>query len=127
MQGQGRLTTERVLRLVAVAALVVLVAGASGSVGCGGGSKPAVRQCIRNSDCASPLVCAQGYCVGACVMSRDCPGAQNCISLPDLGNVCQASEKKLCAYHSDCEPLRCGVDLQCRNQCVTELDCPSGQ
>lgn len=93
---------------------------------CGSSSKPQVKQCARNSDCSSPLVCGQGYCVGQCVTGRDCPGDQDCIILTGAGNVCQAPAKKSCQYNSNCSPLFCGVDLQCRNQCLGDVDCPNG-
>jgi hypothetical protein len=106
-------------KIAVFAALVALL-------GCSGSSKPQVKQCALNSDCSSPLVCGQGYCVGQCVTGRDCPGDQACIVLPNVGNVCQAPARKSCAYNTDCDPLFCGVDLQCRNQCLTDLDCPNG-
>ena len=84
-------------------------------------------KCVHASDCASPLVCSQGYCVGQCVQSRDCPGDQRCIVISGQGNVCQAPAKSTCAYNTDCTPLFCGVDLECRNQCLSDIDCPNGQ
>jgi hypothetical protein len=106
--------------------LVTAIAAMAAMLGsCGGSSKPQVKQCALNSDCSSPLVCGQGYCVGQCVTSRDCAAGQDCIILP-TGKVCQALEKKKCIYNSDCDPLFCAIDQQCRNQCQTDVDCVLG-
>jgi hypothetical protein len=108
------------------AALVGVVALLLGA--CGSSAKPIVKQCVLNSDCSGSLVCAQGYCVNQCVASRDCAGDARCIILPaPVGNVCQAPLKVTCSLNSDCSPLFCGIDLECRNQCHTDVDCPSGQ
>ena len=109
-------------------ACLLVVLGIGGVTGCGGGSSPPpIDKCVRASDCASPLVCSQGYCVNQCVQSRDCPGDQRCIVVSGQGNVCQAPAKTSCAYNTDCTPLFCGVDLECRNQCLSDIDCPNGQ
>jgi hypothetical protein len=103
---------------------------ATGAVSCGGDDAPAVKatpSCLHPSDCNSPLVCVQGYCVAACLESRDCPAGQRCVKTND-GVACQPPEQKKCAYRSDCAmPLTCGVDQQCRNECHADVDCAKGQ
>ncbi len=103
-------------------------------VSCGGGSKrPATPQCQLPSDCTDPLICVQGYCVKACAESRDCPSGERCIKtgdpergVPD-GTLCQPFEKAACHFKSDCTtPLVCAIDLQCRNECQADEDCPGG-
>src|SRR5580704_7820148 len=121
-----------------------------GLAACGGsGAKPTTPQCVLNSDCAklSPpgLVCALGYCVQACKASSDCPNSERCVllnsslggdasvSVADAGaavegTACQAPETLGCQYTSQCkQPLVCGDDHQCRDQCETDVDCPTQQ
>jgi hypothetical protein len=130
------------------AAWVALVVTA---IGCGGGSKPTTPQCSLNSDCSKlstpGLVCALGYCVKPCNNSLDCPNNERCIVVTAAsssadggasvdagadagvaqGTACQAPETVTCHYTSDCKsPLVCGVDLQCRDQCQADIDCPGG-
>ena len=101
------------------------------------------------------LQCApngSGYCVPICLGNADCPSGQRCISLtavagavggaggdgaggggggaaaPLANNVCQAPELQTCTLNSQCiDPLVCGVDRQCRNQCNTAKDCGAGR
>jgi hypothetical protein len=121
-----------VSRVRALVASVFLVLCFSGGLlhGCGGsGAKPAAPtpRCLRTSDCKAPLDCVQGYCVSQCTESRDCSSGQRCIKTAE-GNSCQPPEKKTCLYTSECEvPLVCAVDMQCRNQCQMDVDCPKGQ
>src|SRR5665213_705833 len=118
------------------------------AIGCGGGSKPTTPQCSLNSDCAKlstpGLVCALGYCVKPCNDSLDCPNNERCIVVTAAsdggastdggadagvaqGTACQAPETVTCHYTSDCKsPLVCGIDLQCRDQCQADIDCPGG-
>ena len=111
--------------------VALLVPGIQGCGGSGGGAQnnPTPR-CVRASDCSGALLCIQGFCVDACAESKDCPNGERCITASTAagGNSCQPSEKAKCSYTSDCTlPLVCGVDLQCRSQCQTEVDCPKGQ
>jgi hypothetical protein len=77
--------------------------------------------CAVNSDCPNPLSCTFGHCAVACAESRDCPTSQRCVKAP-AGNICLLNGQ--CAYRSDCPaPLACALDRQCRNQCVTDIDC----
>jgi hypothetical protein len=97
--------------------------------GCGGssGGSPKTPMCVRASDCTGKLVCVQNFCVQQCVQSKDCSSGERCI-VATGGNSCQPPEKAACTYNSDCTiPLVCGVDLQCRNQCQTDVDCTTGQ
>ncbi|HEX2657161.1 MAG TPA: hypothetical protein VHU40_02770 [Polyangia bacterium] len=94
-----------------------------------------------------------GYCVPACLGNPDCPAGQRCITLTALGaaggvsgtdglggaggglvataptgSVCQPPELQTCTLNSQCiDPLVCGIDRQCRNQCNTAKDCGPGR
>ena len=108
----------------------LLVPGLQGCGGSSGGAKQnATPVCVRPSDCTGALVCIQGYCVQQCVESKDCPSGERCIAgaSASVGNSCQPPEKTSCSYNSQCDPLVCGVDLQCRSQCQADVDCPKGQ
>ncbi len=62
----------------AMGAAVVIFGAALGA--CGGSTKVASSMaCHLNSDCDAPLICALGYCVGACKASRDCPNNERCV------------------------------------------------
>jgi hypothetical protein len=133
-----------------VARLLGILGLMFGLAACGGnGAKPTTPQCVLNSDCAklSPpgLVCALGYCVQACKASSDCPNSERCVLLDSSlggdasvsvadagaavqGTACQAPETVVCQYTSQCkQPLVCGDDHQCRDQCETDVDCPMQQ
>jgi hypothetical protein len=60
---------------------VLTAASAVGALGCSSTKAPPTARCLLASDCKSPLVCAQGYCVGQCVESRDCPPGQRCVTV----------------------------------------------
>jgi hypothetical protein len=131
-------------RLLGVLALIFGLAACGGS-----GAKPTTPQCVLNSDCArlsTPgLVCALGYCVPPCKVSSDCPNSERCVLLSSsaggdasvsaadagaaiAGTACQAPETVSCQYTSQCkQPLVCGDDHQCRDQCETDVDCPMQQ
>ena len=98
--------------------------------GCGGSSKPpATPACKLASDCQDKLQCVQGYCVAECNTSKDCPlgSGERCIIATE-GNTCQPTEKATCQYTSQCTvPLVCAIDFQCRNQCLQDIDCPTGE
>jgi hypothetical protein len=92
-----------------------------------------MARCKLNSDCGGGLVCSFDVCHAECATSKDCPANQRCVNSA-LGNtgaesaVCQMQEEATCHYNSDCAaPLVCAVDLQCRNQCRTDLDCITSQ
>lgn len=113
-----------------VFATALLALGAQGCGGSSGGAANPTPRCVRASDCTGALACIQGFCVEACVESKDCPSGERCIPATTAiaGNSCQPPEKATCNYTSDCtHPLVCGVDLQCRSQCQADVDCPKGQ
>jgi hypothetical protein len=117
---------------------------------------PTLQCLINSDCKSAALQCSQGYCVKNCQTSQDCPNGERCViltvadaaggaggaagaggaggatvSMSDpnataTGTVCQALEKKTCALNSDCSPLFCALDLQCRNQCKTAVDCLAG-
>jgi hypothetical protein len=113
--------------------IALLVGGlAVAAADCGGSSKPpATPMCVLDSDCAGTLNCVQGFCVHACNQSKDCPSGERCIvvTIGDaMGNACEPPEKSVCHFNSQCEdPLVCAADQQCRNECMTDKDCPMGQ
>ena len=113
-------------RLMLLAALLVpMLQGCGGSSG--GSPKNKTPMCVRASDCTGTLVCIQNFCVQPCESKKDCSSGERCI-VATGGNSCQPPEKATCTYNSDCtKPLVCGVDLQCRNQCQTDVDCTTGQ
>ncbi|HVZ73403.1 MAG TPA: hypothetical protein VHJ20_13575, partial [Polyangia bacterium] len=117
-----------------------MVAFCAGALGCNSSSGPPISpQCLHTSDCKNPLqVCSLGYCVKACATSADCPNAgQRCIKATIVdadggvvtGTTCEAPELASCTYTSQCkDPLVCSViDGQCRDGCVTNVDCPEKQ
>jgi hypothetical protein len=116
---------KRFLEWSAMALTLVLL-----SAGCGGssGNKQTPR-CALPSDCTGALTCIQGFCVSACVQSKDCPNGERCIPAAEgVGNSCQPPERTTCSYTSQCtRPLVCGLDQQCRAQCQSDIDCPSQQ
>lgn len=95
------------------------------------------RICVVDSDCLSPLVCSYGLCHEACRQNGDCPSGQRCVWANEVGDggpavgtsrsvrVCLLEERSSCTYESMCRPdLVCGRDLQCRNECLGDRDCP---
>lgn len=107
----------------------------------------------RKADPSSTMVCLQPYCVVQCNTSADCPNGQRCVQADatgpadggaldassldadssDAGVVvisgpsCQPPDLATCNYNSQCRtPLVCANDHQCRNECMTDADCPGG-
>jgi hypothetical protein len=123
--------------------LLFIVAFSAGILhGCGGSPamKAATPKCVLASQCTGNLVCALGFCVSACEQSKDClPASAGLLCVKsDVGNACRAPEAaKGCVQNSDCKklcsdtatvcPVVCGRDLQCRTQCVDDVDCLRGQ
>jgi hypothetical protein len=116
--------------ILAVAVLAVVILDG----GCSNHKTPVPgASCQLNSDCESPLSCAFSKCHEACRANGDCPTNERCVwseSLPDGGTdttslrVCLLNPH--CALDSTCPaPLVCGRDLECRNECEADLDCPS--
>ena len=118
------------MRLGGFALIFVLAFSAGALHGCGGGSsQKATPTCVRASECSGTLVCALGFCVQPCEASKDCPTGQLCVKASDTGNACRAPEVAAikCAMNSDCkDPLVCGRDLTCRQECAADVDCPGG-
>jgi hypothetical protein len=86
------------------------------------------QSCLVNSDCSAPLVCAFEACHAECESSRDCPEGARCVAAARPYMVCQLEAERLCERTADCvEGLVCGVDGECRDQCLTESDCVEGQ
>jgi hypothetical protein len=106
----------------------LLAATLAGLVGCGSSSGLApTPKCLYQSDCAGALACVGGYCVAKCMSSKDCSPAGRCIMTSE-GTTCEAPEAATCHYNSQCtQPLICAGDFQCRSQCQTMADCPTGQ
>jgi len=142
-----KLAGVRVISVLGVFGVFGLTVGLAS---CGGSAaKPTTPECVLNSDCAKlstpGLVCALGYCVAPCKVSSDCPNSERCVllnssvggdasaSVADAGaavqgTACQAPETVICQYTSQCkQPLVCGDDHQCRDQCETDVDCPMQQ
>jgi hypothetical protein len=79
--------------------------------------------CTRASDCASPLVCANGRCRSECAETRDCPPGSECIPIASGSAACTLAEER-CVADTDCTaPLVCGNDGTCRAACLTDADC----
>src|SRR3569832_2265015 len=77
--------------------LTVLIMGAAAAgglaVGCSSSSKPPPTvQCILASDCKDVTKqCVQGYCVGVCTTSQDCPSGQRCVKYADTTGAAGAA------------------------------------
>jgi hypothetical protein len=102
--------------------------------GCSSSHRPPPgTACALNSDCASGLICTFGLCHEACRLNGDCPTGTLCVKSGPAGdggstNVCQLPVEATCVYNSQCKPpLVCARDEQCRNQCLTDVDCVSPQ
>ncbi|HVJ16121.1 MAG TPA: hypothetical protein VM686_11850, partial [Polyangiaceae bacterium] len=86
------------------------------------------QDCLVNSDCNSPLVCAFQTCHQECESSRDCEDGARCVGAARPYKVCQLEEERSCRRPSDCvEGLVCGDDGECRDSCQTVNDCVEGQ
>jgi hypothetical protein len=92
--------------------------------------------CFLNSDCSqdpSPLICGFRRCHVECNSSVDCAKTPSgdqlrCMLSDKPTHVCQLSDEVKCSFNSDCPGDQvCGVDGECRDQCVTERDCVKGQ
>lgn len=86
------------------------------------------QNCLVNSDCSTPLVCAFEACHAECVSSRDCSDGARCVAAARPYKVCQLEEERLCERSSDCaEGLICGIDGECRDHCSHHSQCVEGQ
>lgn len=116
----------------AVLSALLLIASAAA---CGDEPAAALRAaiaegCSLNSDCTSPLVCAFQTCHVECKSTRDCVayGGGLCVESDKPYYICQNPSEKNCARNSDCAGKQiCGNDLKCRDACVSDRDCLTGQ
>lgn len=92
--------------------------------------------CVLNSDCSqdpSPLICGFRRCHVECNSSVDCARTPSgdqlrCMLSDKPTHVCQLDDEVKCTFNSDCPGDQvCGVDGECRDQCITERDCVKGQ
>jgi hypothetical protein len=110
-------------------AVCVLAAAAPAACSNSGSNQAGLAsECIVNSDCDAPLVCAFTRCHTQCTTTRDCPTDSMCVESDRPFDVCQLPVEKDCTFNSDCpEGQVCGVDSICRDQCKTDSDCIAGQ
>lgn len=114
--------------LAAAAPLLAALAGCESNVAEKIALAQLAQSCLVNSDCNAPLVCAFEACHAECESSRDCDAGARCVAAARPYKVCQLEEERACARGSDCaEGLVCGVDGECRDQCLTGNDCVEGQ
>jgi hypothetical protein len=86
------------------------------------------QDCLVNSDCKDPFLCAFELCHAACEESRDCPAGARCVGAARPYKVCQLEEERRCQRNRDCpEGLVCGVDGECRDSCETDAQCVARQ
>jgi hypothetical protein len=89
------------------------------------------KACLLNSDCDNGLSCTYGKCHEACRADGDCPGVELCVFAPETAGSDDSNRPKVCiddhcSMNSDCaDPLICGRDLRCRQECAANRDCPS--
>ena len=121
----------RRLRLVAVCFVLLALAlawGCSSSVDSKLKLAALTQDCLVNSDCSEPLVCAFKACHVQCESSRDCGEGARCLATDQPYKVCQLESERNCTGNLDCEPgLVCGVDGECRDACQFDLACVKGQ
>lgn len=123
---------RRFVRLrVVIASLFPLLAGLAG---CESNVQEKIalaklaQNCLVNSDCSTPLVCAFEACHAECESSRDCSDGARCVAAARPYKVCQLEQERLCERTSDCaEGLICGVDGECRDHCSNDSECVEGQ
>ncbi len=87
------------------------------------------RPCLYSSECPTPLICRQSFCVAECIEDRDCPAGQSCTSGScTLDPVVTADGgPPQCVFSSDCaNPSETCVAGTCRCQCQDSRDCPTG-
>lgn len=86
------------------------------------------QDCLVNSDCSAPLVCAFEACHAECVSSRDCDEGARCVAAARPYKVCQLETERKCERTADCvEGLICGVDGECRDKCRADSECVEDQ
>lgn len=86
------------------------------------------QSCLVNSDCSDPLVCAFEACHAECESSRDCDDGARCVAAARPYKVCQLEAERACERTSHCpDGLVCGIDGECRDKCLSDVDCVEGQ
>ncbi|MBI5516821.1 MAG: hypothetical protein HY909_23755 [Deltaproteobacteria bacterium] len=93
--------------------------------GCTSEALPA-GQCVFDSDCESPLVCAGRFCRAACRTDADCAQGSRCAVSGGAGRgTCVAPGfPRPCLFASDCPaPQVCSREGLCQAQCQTDYDC----
>ena len=95
-------------------------------VACQRGATPGAS-CARQSDCASPLVCAYGRCRAECQQNRDCPAGASCLLVDGVGGACSLEVDTGCETgvgRACATGLVCAAD-RCEGGCATDAECPS--
>jgi len=124
----------RSLPLRALAICVLAAAALAMGAGCSDHkTTPPGKACLINSDCNNPLSCTFGKCHEPCRADGDCPNGGRCVwtgPAPEDGGVnastIRVCVEEKCAQNSICpDPLVCGRDLECRNECEADRDCPN--
>lgn len=116
------LVYAQLVRPNALGALVLLAT----LVACQSAPSPGAS-CVRQTDCASPLVCAYGRCRAECTQNRDCPPGASCLLVDghtgacslEIDTQCETGVGRACATG-----LVCAAD-RCQGSCATDTDCPS--
>ena len=86
------------------------------------------QDCLVNSDCADPWVCAFQRCHVECTTSRDCSGELRCVGVNEPERVCQLEVEANCRTSADCVPgFVCGQDGACRDECSADTECVGEQ
>lgn len=83
-------------------------------------------QCVFDSECDAPLVCAAHFCRTPCHADTDCPQGSTCRAGSQAGQrVCVPTGSPApCQFTSDCDPNQvCTRDGLCQSQCLHDYDC----
>ena len=95
--------------------------------------KSLTEGCLINSDCEGDLICVFRRCHIQCETTPDCPidskgDPLRCMLGTQPEHVCQLEDEKYCEYNSQCpEGQLCGADGECRDRCLGDRDCVTGQ
>jgi alpha-tubulin suppressor-like RCC1 family protein len=80
--------------------------------------------CVRNAECAAPLVCRIDRCRTECAAQRDCPAGARCLLDADGHGACSLASD-VCTETAECGGLAC-IDGRCENPCASVVDCAIG-
>lgn len=85
--------------------------------------------CAINSDCINPYTCVFERCHEECTTDFDCPSVERCVQSGVAGLfVCQLPDDVNCSRDKDCAGDQiCGIDQECRDPCLTALECTPTQ